>query len=375
MPGIFQRSPVIEQDEIEAIESVLKKGALSGFRGAPGNGFLGGEKVREFEEKFASYFGVKYAVTFNSCTSALHGACVACGIKAGDEVVVTPFSFTSSAKCALYVGAKPVFADIQNDIFCIDPKEIEKKITPKTRAIIPVHLCGHPADMDRIMAIASKYGIKVIEDSAQAIGATYKGRYTGTIGHCGVFSFDYAKTMTTGEGGMLITDNPEIAEIAQAVRNHGEMLGGDVLGFNYRMTEFQAAMGIVQFSKLGFLNDWRIKLCDHLTERLMKIGGIVPPKVYYDCKHVYFTYAIKVKENRDEIVKLLNDRGIYMGAGYNRPLHLLPIYKGKEGDCPVAEQMYNETLMVTDVCKYPQTIDDMDYIADTLEEICKNVPI
>ncbi len=369
---MFKRSPLILDGDIEAIESVFRKGTLSGFRGAPGEQFLGGEKVREFEAAFASYFGVKYAVTLNSCTSALHVACAACGIGTGDEVIVTPFTFTASAKCALYLNAVPVFADITDDIFCIDPKEIERKITPKTKAIIPVHLFGHPAPMDRIMEIARKYNLKVIEDSAQSLGGVYKGQYAGTIGDCGVFSFDSAKAITSlGEGGMLITNDDAIAYKAQAMRNHGEMLESNILGYNFRMTEAQAAMGLNQFKRLDEFNDMRIGLCNYLTDRLKEIENVIPPIVYSNCEHVYFCYAVKVP-HRDTVVDLLNKNGIYMGKGYNRPLHLLPIFGGKEGDCPVAERMYRE-LMVTDICKYPATLKDMDFIADTLEKILREL--
>ncbi len=364
----FSAHPIIRKEEINAVIEVLRSGKLSGFRGAPGEGFLGGSKIRQFEQEFADYFGVKYAITFNSGTSALHGACVACGIKADDEVIVSPFTFTASAKCVLMAGGKPVFVDIKPDIFCIDPEKIV--VTPKTKAIIPVHLCGHPADMDEIMSIAREHNLKVIEDSCQAIGAIYKNQLTGTIGDCGVFSFGKPKTITTGEGGMLITNDTGIAETARLVRNHGEMLNDVVLGYNYRMTEMQAALGIIQFRKLDTLNRTRVELCEYLTERLSKIDGITPPVVYPDCKHVYYTYAVRC-DNREKLMRGLASKGIYFGAGYVKPLYLHPIYGGKKGDCPVAERMYDRELMVTDICRPPATIEEMDYIADTLEGLCK----
>jgi len=182
------------QDETNAVIEVMKSGVLDGFRGEPGEQFYGGPKVREFESAFAEKFGVKYAVAFNSCTAALHAACVATLDKG--EAITTPFTMTSTAKCALMAGGTVKFADIEPETFCIDPYKIE--ITSKTKVLIPVHLFGHPADMDAIMSIARKHNLKVIEDSAQAIGATYKGRLTGTIGDCGVFSFGQPKTLSTG---------------------------------------------------------------------------------------------------------------------------------------------------------------------------------
>ncbi len=348
--------PVIEQDDIDNVTEVLRSGNLSGFAGRVGDAFLGGEKVKQFESDFASYFGVKYAVSFNSCTSALHAAMVACGVTDGDEVITTPFSFTASAKCALMVGAEPIFVDIKPDIFCIDPSKIEKRITPRTRAILPVHLFGHPADMDEIMRIATKYRLCVVEDAAQAIGSIYKNRYVGTIGDCGVFSFDSHKTITTGEGGMLITNKSSIAATAQAVRNHGEMLRSYVLGWNYRLTEFQAALGISQFKKLDRINQSRIDLCNRLTDRLSQISGIVPPVVYPFCKHTYFLYAVKVQTPRNILLSELSKRGIYFGKGYNEPLHLLPIYGGREGDCPIAERMFNEELIATNAYENTDSI-------------------
>jgi len=375
--------PVITDDEIQAVTEVLQSGRLSGFIGHKGSSILGSEqsfyggiKVRQFEKEFAEYFGVKHAVTFNSGTSALHAACIACGIGPDDEVIAPPFTFTASVSCVLMSGARPVFADVQEDIFNIDPLEVEKAVTPKTRAIIPVHLCGHPADMTPVMNIAKKYKLNVIEDAAQAIGTKYKGHYVGTIGDCGVFSFQETKTITTGEGGMLITNDNRIAEIACAVRNHGEVLEGNILGWDYRMTEMTAALGIVQLRKLDFLNSWRIRLCNHLTERLSGIEGLTPPVVYPDCVHTYYTYAFKIDEDksglsRHSLLQKLNKKGIYCGDGYIKPLHLLPIYGGKRGDYPVAEKLYEKELAATCICRYPATIEDMDYIADTIVEILK----
>jgi len=202
----MNKHPIIGQGAFEDVATIMESGILSGFRGTP-EGHLGGVYVGQLESEFKAFFGVEHSVSFNSATSALHAACIACGIKRGDEVITTPYSFAASASCIKMVGATPVFADIEDDTFCIDPAEIVKKITPKTKAILPVHLMGHPADMDWIWPIAQSYGLKVIEDSSQALGATHWNRYTGTIGDCGVFSFNQSKPVSTGEGGMLVTND------------------------------------------------------------------------------------------------------------------------------------------------------------------------
>ena len=203
----FPRHPMIGDEEKRLVMEVLESGNLSTFRAEAGENFLGGKKIKEFETNFANYLGVKYAVSFNSATSALHAAVVAVGVKPGEEVIVPPYTFTSTATSVLMHNAIPVFADIQDDIFCIDPKAIEEKITEHTRAIIPVHLFGHSAEMDEIMSLARKYNLKVIEDCAQSAGGKYKGYNLGTIGDCGVFSFQETKAISTGEGGMLVTND------------------------------------------------------------------------------------------------------------------------------------------------------------------------
>jgi perosamine synthetase len=358
--------PTIGQEEIDAVTKVLQNGVLSDFK-AGGEQYYGGEKVKEFERLFAEKFGVKYAIAFNSATAALHAACVACGVDFGDEVIVSPYTFTASASCVLMASGDPVFADIDPETFCITG--IEGYVTPETKAIIPVHLFGHPADMEEILDVAEKYNLKIIEDSAQAIGAEYYGRLTGTIGDCGIFSFQETKTISTGEGGMLITDNDEIWDKACAVRNHGEVKGHNFHGYNYRMTEIEAAIGIVQLSKLDEFNRQRIELCSHLTQRLSEIKGIYPPVVRPDCKHVYYVYAVLVP-HRDLLVDELAKRGIWFGKGYVEPLYHLNAYGG--GNRHEAERV-QKVLMTTPICRPPATLEDMDMIADAIKEILWNL--
>lgn len=340
---------------------------LSGFRAKEGND--GGEFVRRLENEFEAFFGVKHAIALNSATAALHAALLACGIGEGDEVIVSPYSFTASASCVKMVGATPIFADIEDATFCIDPVEVEKAITSKTRAIIPVHLMGHPANMLELMFIALENDIKLIEDSAQALGAECCGRYTGTIGDCGVFSFNQSKPVSCGEGGMLITDDDYIARVVRAVRNHAEVSDPElgIIGYNYRMCEIEAAIVLEQFKKLDKLNNHRIMLTNYMSELLSDIEGLTPPVTYPDCKHVFYTYALKYdskKMSRNEFQERCIEKGLYFGKDYVRPIYQLPAFGGLKGLCPVAEKIQKE-LMVTDIFRYPMK---KDYV-----KLCYNI--
>lgn len=366
--GIQKTHPVLKDSDIEAVVRFLKSGKpLSGFRGTI-EGHSGGENVQILEQNFKDYFGVRYAIAFNSATSALHAACIA---RDTMDAVVSPYSFVSSASCVSMAGGYTYFADIQSRTFCIDPYVVADIVaTNPIDTIIPVHLCGHPADMDKIMQIARRRNIKVIEDCAQAIGATYKGKLVGTIGDCGIFSFNQSKTVSCGEGGMLITNDDYIANIARAVRNHGEVSDPDreLLGYNYRMNEIEAILALEQFKRLDAMNYHRIKLCNHMTEGLSVIKGFTPPVVEPGCKHVYYTYACKYSGNRDKLQQRLLENGVYFGSGYVKPLYLLPYFGGKLGQCPVAERMWQKELMVTDIFRDNMTIEDCDKILAIIEK-------
>lgn len=396
----FPKHPIITQDEKNAVLEVLDSGNLSTFIASPGEQFLGGKKIREFENKFAEYIGVRYAVAFNSATSALHAAVVSVGVQPGEEVIVPPYTFTSTATSVLMHNAIPVFSDVKNDIYCMDPKKLETVITSLTRAIIPVHLFGHPCDMDEIMEFASKYKLRVIEDCAQAPGAQYKGRKVGTIGDCGIFSFQETKNIMTGEGGMLVTDDEIIAKVAQMVRNHGEVIDlsekirsykSEILGWGYRMTELEAAIGIVQLAKLDSYNEQRIILANYLTEKLRSIEGIKHVKFDF-VKHVYYVYAFSYDANkigipREKFCDALRAEGIPAYGGYVKPLYLNPLYlekrafaykhysgtvKYEKGICPVAESLHEDSLVMIPVCRPPATINDMDDIINAVHKILDN---
>ena len=394
----FPPYPIIGEEEKQAVLEVLDSGKLSTFLAVPGEYFLGGKKIKEFERQFAEYHEVKYAVAFNSGTAALHAAVVAVGVQPGEEVIVPPYTFTSTATCALMHNAIPVFADVDDEVYGLDPRAVARAITPLTRAIILVHLFGHPANMDGLMALARKHNLKVIEDCAQAVGAKYKGRLVGTIGDCGIFSFVENKNIATGEGGMLITNEAAIAEAARMVRNHGEVILEDqkvrtytstMLGWNYRMTEMEAALGIVQFGRMDELNQVRIDLANHLSEKLQGIDGLHTPVVYPGAKHVYYVYALKYDEERmgiprDVFIKALNAEGIPFGAGYVRPLYLTPLYHDKKpfafkhykgnatydkGLCPTAERLHERELILTAIVRPPATVADMDDVVAAIYKI------
>jgi perosamine synthetase len=328
-------APHIGDEEKSAVMQVLESGNL-----------VQGARVQEFEEKFASWCGAKYAVATSSGTTALHIALMANGIQSGDEVITSPFSFIASANCALYVGARPVFADIESDYFTIDPNEIESRITSKTRAIIPVHLFGQLCDMDKISNIAQKYNLIIIEDACQAHGAKYKGKSAGAWG-IACYSFYPTKNMTTIEGGMITTNDPEIAKKAKLIRNHGspKRYYHDCLGYNFRMTDLSAAIGIQQIAKVDRWNEKRKKNAAYLTSNLSSNPNITPPKVRTNAEHVFHQYTVKIKERETAIENLMKN-GIGFGVYYPIPIHQQPLYidLGYQDHLPQSEIVAEEVL-------------------------------
>jgi len=391
----FPKHPVIGKEEIEAVNSVLKEGNLSSFLANP-NKMLGGKCVQELERRFREYHKVKYAVAFNSGTSALHAAVIASGVNPLDEVITTPYTFTATASSILMANAIPIFSDIQLDTFNINPESIKKNISKFTKAIIPVHLFGNPADMDEIMEIARDNNLKVIEDCAQAPGAEYKKKKVGTIGDCGIFSLTETKNISSGEGGVLITNDDKIAEIARLIRNHGEAIveqtnriyDSTILGYNYRMTEVDAAIGIEQFKKLDQLNSVRIKLAKFLNEEFEELEMICPQEIHENNKSVYNIYSFRLEHNRNKFVKLANKQGIPYSEGYIKPLYFSRIYhenkpfiykyyKGKakydKGLCPIAERCHFKEVVITSVVRPPATLSDMSDISSITREIYEKI--
>ena len=304
--------PVIGKEEFESVKEVLESGMLAQ-----------GDVVEEFEDKFAAYIGVDYAIATNSGTAALHTALAAIGIKNGDEVITTSFSFFATASCVLMQNAKPVFVDIDPRTYNIDQLEIEDKISERTKAIIPVHLYGQPCKMKEIMDIAEEHNLKVIEDAAQAHGAEYDRKKVGSIGDVGVFSFYATKNMITGEGGMITTNDEGIAERARMIRNHGqrERYIHECQGYNYRMTNIAAAIGLVQLKKLDKLNERRISNARYYDKRLNAGKPYIAPKV----KHVFHQYTLRIKE-RDKFLEHLEKNGVGYGIYYPVPLPRQPLF-------------------------------------------------
>jgi len=306
--------PLIGEEEKRAVAEVLESGMIAC-----------GPKTEAFEKQFATFVGTKHAIATTSGTTALHLALVSLGIKSGDEVIVPSFSFIATANSVLFCNASPVFCDVSPKTFNIDVKKIEKLITERTKAIMPVHLYGQPADMNPIVEIAEKHGLHAIGDAAQAHGAKYNGKMVGTFGDLECFSFYPTKNMTTGEGGMITTNNDEIAEQLFSLRNHGREktkwgYEHGRLGYNYRMTDVAAAIGIEQLKKLPYFNRKRRENAAYFNEKLVDVKGIEIPYVLENAEHVYHQYTIKCKD-RDGIIKQLKNNEVGFGIYYPKPLH------------------------------------------------------
>ena len=351
--------PLIGEEEIEEVEKVLRSGFIAQ-----------GPKVAEFEESFASYVGVKHAIAVSSGTTALHLALLAAGVKKDDEVITTPFSFAATGNCALYIGAKPVFVDIDPQTYNLNPDQIERAITEKTKAILPVHLYGQPAKMDQINQIANEHDLVVIEDAAQAHGAIYKDKMVGSLGEMACFSFYPTKNMTTSEGGMITTNNSEMADMARILRAHGEKERYQhvVLGYNFRMTDIAAAIGLVQLKKLDGFNQKRIENAEYLSAHLESINGIEPPYVSPEVQHVFHQYTVSVKDGkRNDLMEYLNQEGIGTGIHYPIPIYKQKLYQemGYNDNCPETEKAASEVLSLP---VHPGlTIEELEKIAISLE--------
>ena len=303
---LFPAYNTIGQEEKDAVMKVLDTGNLSQFIGAYHTDFLGGPTVKAFEGAWAEAFNIKHAVSVNSNTSGLFTAMGAIGIQPGDEVIVSPYSMSASAIAPLLYGGVPVFADIDPVTFCMSPESIKKCITPRTKAILIVHIFGHPAEMDSIMALAKEHNLYVIEDCAQAPMGKYKGRNVGTIGDLGIFSLNYHKHIHTGEGGVIISNNDELIERCQMIRNHAENVVApkgikdltNLIGFNYRMTEIECAIGIQQLKKLPSLIEDRLKNVSYLNSKLGNINGLeLQPFEENGSVHTYYLHPIKFDKN------------------------------------------------------------------------------
>jgi dTDP-4-amino-4,6-dideoxygalactose transaminase len=375
---ITSHNPIGFQEQIAAYK-VLRSGVLSKFLGTWSQDFFGGPRVLELEELAAQKFNVKHAISVNSWTSGLIAAIGALGIEPGDEVIVSPWSMSASIASVLHWGGIPVFVDIDPSDFNISPEKIEEKITSRTKAILSADIFGKSANMEKLIAIATKYNLKIVSDTAQAPGSTSKGRFSGTLGHIGGISLNYHKHIHTGEGGILFTDDDDLAFRMKLIRNHAESIvaGAEVqdisnlVGFNFRLGELEAAIGIRQLRKLRKIIQDKQTIANALTKELSNLRGLTLPKIELNLENVYYVYPIVIDPkllgtSRSRIVSALRAEGVpALSEGYQN-LHLLPVFQQKtafgnrgypwnqvqgviydypKGICPVAESFHDELFI------------------------------
>lgn len=364
----------IEQDDIQAVVDVLQSDFLTT-----------GPKIAEFEQTVADYVGAKYAVAISNGTSALHAACFAAGIGPGDEVITTPLTFAASANCVLYCGGTPVFADVDPKTYNIDPEDIRRKITDRTKAIIAVHLAGQPCDMDAIHSIAREHGLIVIEDGAHALGSVYKGKKVGSMSDMTTFSFHPVKPITTGEGGMIVTDNEDFYKKMVLFRSHGITRDDSMmtrndgpwfyqqfdLGYNYRITDIQCALGCSQMKKLDRFLARRKEIVARYNEAFADCDNIITPYQLSDTESGWHLYIVQVKNcDRRQVFENMREKGIGVNVHYI-PVYMHPYYQEhgyKNVHCANAEEIYSHIISLP---LYPGlTSEQQDYVIDTLKSLC-----
>jgi len=410
----FPSNNTFNEKEKKAVLKVLNSGILSRFIGAHHQDFNGGPWVKKLEKEWAKYFKVKHAISVNSATSGLYAAVGAIGTEPGDEIIVSPYTMSASTVAPLIYNAIPVFADIEKDYFCLDPKSIEAKITSRTRAVIVVNLFGQPYDVEKINALAKKYNLYIIEDCAQAPGAKYKDKYAGTLGDIGVYSLNYHKHIHAGEGGIVVTNNDKLAGKIRLIRNHAESVVEkkgyqslvNMIGFNYRLTEIQAAIASVQLKKFSSLFKKRLENINYLSDKLKKIPCLKPTRVRSNCTHAFYIHPFKFDQKKAGIHRNIfiqavraelsvtvgrETEGVNIGYGYVKPLYLLPlfqkriaygshghpwsssIYKGRAsydlGICPVTEKMHKDILVTHDLAHPTMEKSDLDDVVKAFQKV------
>ena len=404
----FKPFNTIGQEELDAASEVIRSGVLSGYIGAPGEAFLGGPKVRAFESAAAEYFGVKHAIAVNSWTSGLIAAVGAIGLEPGDEVITTPWTMVATATAILQWNGIPVFADIERDSFNIDPASVERLIGPRTRAILAVDIFGQSCNIHALREIATRRGLKLLCDTAQAPGATVHGKPAGTLADIGGFSLNYHKHIHCGEGGILVTNDDHYARRLQLIRNHGEAVIGssapadlcNILGYNFRLGEIEAAIAAEQLRKLKANIASRRRAVAQLDAGLAGLTGLATPCVSPGCTHVYYIYGMRLDTEvlgltRDRIVAALRAEGVPgLISGYQN-VHLYPLFQQRiaygtggfpwnspyasreirydRGICPVAEDLHARSFMGINICLNDYEAEDVEQVVAAFRKVWRHL--
>lgn len=390
--------------EKAAVNEVMDSGIISGFYGSWNEKFWGGPQIQKFEAAWAQQFKVKHAISMNSNTSGLYAAMAAIGISPGDEVIVSPYTMSATAMAPIGYGAVPVFADIEPETFGLDPDAVRKVISSRTKAVIVTNIFGHAAKLTALKALAEEHGLYLIEDNAQAPLGTENGVYCGTIGHIGVFSLNYHKHIHTGEGGVCTTNDDDLAQRLAMVRNHAEAVVDaakvdnlvNMFGFNFRMTELNAAIGLAQLSDIESHVSRREKLAQSLSAAVVGIDGVYAPHVREHCRHVYYVWAAQIDQDelgisRTTFSKALAAEGVPNFEGYLTPLYMLPIFQKRigmgrdgfpfnqsevtyqKGMCPVVEDMKYNRMLGFEPCVYDLSENDVKLIQDAFSKVSENI--
>lgn len=410
---LFPAYRVIGKEEEEAVVKVMQSGILSKYLGCWADDFYGGPQVQQMEKEWADYYDVRHAISVNSATSALYCAAGAIGLEPGDEVIVSPYTMCASATAPLIYNAVPVFADIEYEYYCLDPDDIERKITDRTKAIIVVDILGQPYDASKINEIAKRHGLYVIEDNAQGPLATYNGKYAGTLGDIGIFSLNYHKHIHCGEGGILVTNDDELAERLRLIRNHAEAVVekkgvtnlNNMIGFNMRMTEIEAAITREQLKKLRWLVEERRRNVMYLEENLKDISFLTMPKIRERCEHSYYIHALKYDEGKTGVsrekfvaamqaelmpIELREAEGVKINLGYMQPLYFQPMFQQKmayggtsypfsdkvnyeKGICPTCEKVCNSETIFHELMRPFMTKKDLNDVLDAFYKVSDNL--
>ena len=413
----FEAYNTIGEEEEEATLRVLRSGKLSTFLGTWHDDFYGGTEVRALEEEWATYFGARHAISVNSATSGLFCAVGAAGIEPGDEIIVSAYTMSASAVAAIVYGAIPVFADIEENYYCLDANSIEKLITNKTKAIIVVDIFGQVYDVENINALAKKYNLTIIEDAAQAPGAILNGKYAGTFGDMGIYSLNYHKHIHAGEGGIIVTDNDVLADKLYLIRNHAEAVLDvrgikdskeliNMIGFNYRLSEIHAAIAREQLKKLENLLALRIENAFYLNDKLSQIDFLNVTRIRENSTHAFYVQALQFNETKAGIdrgkfvtalkaelphTKLREESDVLIGVGYVKPLYLQPMYQKRvafgsngypftltsrtyeKGLCPITELMHEKKLITHELMRPPANKEDLDDVVEAFYKVANNL--